>query len=94
VDWYRNTCHPIVRGVIQFQKGLSLSEFHRLYGSEENCEAALEKARWPDGFCWPRCADHENALVYGRCLNRYQCGSCGLGCSHHMVPGFLSNQTV
>jgi hypothetical protein len=66
----------MVRGAIQFQKGLSLSEFHRLYGSEENCEAALEKARWPDGFCWPRCAGHEHALVYGRCLNRYQCGSC------------------
>jgi hypothetical protein len=37
------------RRAIQFQKGLSLSEFQRLYGTEDLCEAALEKTRWPDG---------------------------------------------
>ena len=36
------------RRAIQFQKGLSLSEFQRLYGTEQHCEAALEKARWPE----------------------------------------------
>lgn len=40
----------MARSGIQFQKGLSLLEFQRLYGTEEQCEAALEKARWPDGF--------------------------------------------
>ena len=39
----------MARSGIQFQKGLSLPEFQRLYGTEEQCEAALEKARWPDG---------------------------------------------
>jgi hypothetical protein len=34
------------RSAIQFQKGLSLLEFQRLFGSEEQCEAALEKTRW------------------------------------------------
>lgn len=43
------------RNGIQFQKGLSLPEFQRLYGTEEQCEAALEKARWPGGFRCPRC---------------------------------------
>jgi transposase-like protein len=62
---------------IQFLKGLSLLEFQRLYGSEELCEAALEKARWPDGFRCPRCKSHEHGLVYGRRLKRYQCRSCG-----------------
>ena len=38
-------CHAI-----QFQKGLSLSELQELYGTEDLCEAALEKKRWPDGF--------------------------------------------
>ncbi|EAY57134.1 MAG: probable transposase [Leptospirillum rubarum] len=33
---------------IQFQKGLSLPEFQSLYGTEEQCEAVLEKTRWPD----------------------------------------------
>jgi hypothetical protein len=39
---------------IQFQAGLSLPRFIELYGSEEKCEAALEQARWPDGFRCPR----------------------------------------
>ena len=38
------------RRAIQFQKGLSLPEFQRLYGTEWQREAALEKARWPDRF--------------------------------------------
>ncbi|MCH9714895.1 MAG: transposase, partial [Cyanobacteria bacterium] len=40
----------MARNGIQFQKGLSLPEFQRHYGTEEQCEAALEQARWPDGF--------------------------------------------
>ena len=67
----------MARSAIQFQKGLSLPDFQRLYGTEEQCEAALEKARWPDGFRCPRCGGHEHGLVYGRRLKRYQCRSCG-----------------
>ncbi|WP_255104874.1 MULTISPECIES: transposase [unclassified Synechococcus] len=44
---------------IQFQAGLSLPKFIELYGTEENCEAALEQARWPDGFRCPRCEIRE-----------------------------------
>lgn len=62
---------------IQFQIGLSLRQFLRLYGTEEQCEAALEKARWPDGFRCPRCGGHEHGLVYGRRLKHYQCRTCG-----------------
>jgi len=67
----------MARNGIQFQKGLSLVEFQRLYGCEEQCEAALEKARWPDGFRCPRCNEQEHGLVYGRRHKRYQCRSCG-----------------
>jgi transposase-like protein len=66
----------VARRAIQFQKGLSLSEFQRLYGTEELCEAALEKTRWPDGFRCPRCGGNEHGLVYGRRLKRYQCRIC------------------
>lgn len=38
---------------IQFQKGLSQPQFMELYGTEEKCEAALEKARWPEGSAAP-----------------------------------------
>jgi len=66
----------MARNAVQFQKGLSLPEFQRLYGSDAQCESALEKARWPDGFRCPRCNGHEHGLVYGRRLKRYQCRSC------------------
>ena len=67
----------MARSSIQFQKGLSLPEFQKLYGSEAQCEAALEKVRWPDGFRCPRCTGQEHGLVYGRRHKRYQCRSCG-----------------
>ena len=35
---------------IQFQPGLSLSSFLTLFSTEAQCEAALEKDRWPQGF--------------------------------------------
>ena len=66
----------MARRAIQFQKGLSLSEFQRLYGTEDLCEAALEKTRWSDGFRCPRCGGNEHGLVYGRRLKRYQCRIC------------------
>jgi hypothetical protein len=35
---------------IQYQAELSLTQFTEQYGTESQCEAALEKARWPRGF--------------------------------------------
>jgi transposase-like protein len=61
---------------IQFQSGLSLPKFMELYGTEEKCEAALEKARWPAGFRCPRCEGREYGLIGGRRHKRYQCRSC------------------
>jgi hypothetical protein len=34
---------------IQYQAGLSLAQFTEQYGTESQCEAAVEKARWPEG---------------------------------------------
>ena len=61
---------------IQFQAGLSLPRFIELYGSEEKCEAALEQARWPDGFRCHRCEGKDYGLIHGRRHKRYQCRSC------------------
>jgi hypothetical protein len=36
---------------IQFQPGMSLSELFEQYGTELQCEQALEQARWPEGYC-------------------------------------------
>lgn len=35
---------------IQFQRGLSLPQFHALHGTEPQCERALVAARWPHGW--------------------------------------------
>jgi transposase-like protein len=67
----------MARSRIQFQKGRSLLEFQRLYGTEARCEAALQKDRWSDGFRCPRCQAPVHGLVYGRRLKRYVCRSCG-----------------
>ncbi len=40
---------------VQFQPGLSMPEFLRQSGTEEQCESALERSRWPQGFCCPHC---------------------------------------
>ena len=37
---------------IQFQPGMSMPTFIKLYGTEVKCEAAQEQARWPDGTLW------------------------------------------
>lgn len=63
---------------IQFQKGLSLEDFMKQYGTEEQCEKAFTQARWPDGFCCPRCA-HKTAAQYRRGGRAFwHCGACHL----------------
>ena len=56
---------------IQFKVGLWLPDFQGLCGSEGQCEDALEKARWPDGFRFPYCISQEHGLDYDRRLKRY-----------------------
>ena len=41
---------------VQFQKGMSMSEFQELYGTEAQCEAVLLLQRWPSGFVCPVCS--------------------------------------
>ena len=49
----------MARNAIQFQDGLSLSGFLKRYGSEEQCEDAVRRWRWPDGFRCPKCGERE-----------------------------------
>ena len=61
---------------IQFQPGLSLPAFLAQFGNERQCEAALEQARWPEGFRCPHCgAARHSGFRVGR-LPMFQCSEC------------------
>lgn len=61
---------------IQFQKGLSLAQFMKEYGTEAQCEEALVAARWPHGFECAHCG-HKLAYEFRRRELRYwQCKAC------------------
>ena len=61
---------------IQFQQGMSLPEFLRSFGTEEQCAAAVAVARWPDGYACPRCAASAYWTVKHQGRELFQCGSC------------------
>lgn len=65
-----------MKNQIQLQKGLSLSQFIDRYGTEEQCQTAVERSRWPEGFSCPKCS-HTSAYAYLRNgIKVFQCQSC------------------
>ena len=65
---------------IQFQPGISLFEHFQQLGTEEQCEAALEQARWPEGFRCPRCGGAAHCVLRVRARKTFQCNAC-----HHQA---------
>jgi transposase-like protein len=63
----------MARNQVQFQKGISLPEFLKHYGQEKQCQIAMAKLRWPDGFKCPECG-HPGHCKISRGL--YQCNRC------------------
>ena len=65
---------------VQFQHGLSLSEFLKQYGTEELSESHLVASRWPEGYVCSRCNCKRFAMTYnGRRI--WECLDCGYQCS-------------
>jgi ribosomal protein L37AE/L43A len=64
----------VARNKVQFQKGMSLVEFNKRYGNEEQCHAALVAMRWPEGFVCPACGG--TAHSYARERRIFQCSAC------------------
>jgi len=76
---------------VQFQQGMSLFELFEQFGSETQCQAALEQARWPQGFCCPRCGSGEHYVLHGSTRKTFQCSDC-----HHqtsVIAGTLFEST-
>jgi len=76
---------------IQFQPGLSLPTFLARFGSEPQCEAALEQTRWPNGFHCPACGKPDHSLLKIGKRKTFQCKSCRLQTS--VIAGTLFQST-
>jgi len=61
---------------IQFQPGMSMAEFFKLFGTEPLCAAALESARWPDSFRCPCCSGGAHCLLHTEGHKVFQCNAC------------------
>ena len=61
---------------IQFQAGMSLNQFLTDYGTESQCEAVLEKFRWPQGFECPKCETREHFFYRRGRVKVFQCRVC------------------
>jgi len=64
---------------VQFQKSMSLNAFMAQYATEEQCQQALFKWRWPHGFVCPRCRHNKACVLSSRRL--LQCAACRHQCS-------------
>ena len=76
---------------IQFQPGMSMPEFLKYYGTEAQCEAAVEKARWPQGFVCPCCEKTVCSVFRLGAHNMYQCSACRHQTS--LIAGTLFHKT-
>ena len=61
---------------VQFQKGLSLFEFNKQFGTREKCEAFLFRVKWPHGFCCPKCSGNSASSFNKGKHTVYQCRCC------------------
>ena len=66
---------------VQVQRGLSMPQFFERYGTEAQCQAALESARWPNGFACPVCGVAARTRFLRGGLRYWQCGTCEHQCS-------------
>ena len=66
----------MARNQVQFQKGLSEAAFDEVYGTEEQCHAALVAWRWPDGFECPDCRGRKHCVVRRGTRRLFQCNAC------------------
>ena len=76
---------------IQFQPGMSVFEFFSKFGTEAQCEAALQQTRWPQGFRCPRCGGEAHCLLRTKARKTFQCNAC-----HHqssLIAGTLFEGT-
>ena len=65
-----------MKNKIQFQPGLSLTQFIDRYGTEDQCQSMLEKSRWPHGFVCPHCGGTDPLIYQRKRIKVFQCRTC------------------
>ena len=78
-----------MKNKIQFQKGYSLIELMRDYGTEEQCRNTLFQLRWPQGYVCPQCGGKSHCTLKTRAL--YQCNHCHH--QHSLISGTIFEAT-
>lgn len=68
--------HEMAMNRIQFQSGLSMPGFLNEYGTEVQCEQALEAVRWPEGFRCPRCDHTTHCVLRDGVRKVFHCTRC------------------
>src|SRR3972149_7209581 len=53
---------------------LTLSDFHKQFKTEKECEKYLFNIRWPKGYVCPRCDGRQYSVIKSR--NLYRCKKC------------------
>ena len=60
---------------VQFPQGMSLFELFEQFGTEAQCQAALEQARWLQGFSCPRCGSSAHYVLHGSTRKPFHCSA-------------------
>jgi transposase-like protein len=55
---------------------MSMPEFLKQFGTEAQCEAALEQSRWPQGFVCPSCNETGCSVFIAGAHKMFQCRAC------------------
>jgi transposase-like protein len=76
---------------VQFQRGLSMSEYMDQYGTDSQCEAAVAASRWPNGFACPVCGGPASCSFRREGRLYWQCASCRHQCS--IISGTIFEST-
>ena len=65
----------------------SLFEFQSKYGTEQDCEQALFRLKWPDGFVCPKCGERHFTIIHGRSFIPVPCLPPSDICNHRHYYG-------
>lgn len=66
---------PVSPSVLALPVPENLIDFMAVYGTDAACRAALARARWPGGFCCPRCGHGRGYPLAERI--EIECAACG-----------------